>query len=114
MAKLSEERKEETAIMQDILKKLKEIVKNPQASIPSYGGKAQNAIEKAESKQKKSSGMVTNIQDQQTSINLDDSGAAYSDDVDLDPATKDAQKDVKKQRKRINKKMKKVDGVTEL
>lgn len=35
---LADEREEETRIMFEILEKLKEIVKNPQMAIPSYGG----------------------------------------------------------------------------
>jgi hypothetical protein len=38
MEDLKKERKEETEIMFGILDKLKEIVKNPEMSIPSYGG----------------------------------------------------------------------------
>ena len=41
MEALKVERKEETEAMFDILEKLKEIVKNPDMSIPSYGGTAE-------------------------------------------------------------------------
>jgi len=41
MKALREERTEETAAMQDLLKKLKEMVAKPQQKIPSYGGKGE-------------------------------------------------------------------------
>lgn len=37
---LREERTRETAIMEDVLEKLKNIVANPNMAIPSYGGQA--------------------------------------------------------------------------